>query len=66
MQEAAQLFMARTVVRHTMQLPKACQRAAYIGPVLAPLALPPPPPELDAQKPPPPQVANPLSLIAFV
>ena len=64
-QEAAQLLGARTVVRHEMQLPRASERAAYIGPVLAPLALPPPPPAMDAQKPPPPQVVNSLQMSAL-
>lgn len=56
MQEAAQLFSARTAVKHELELPQATERAAYIGPLLAPLALPPPPPDLEAQRPPPPEV----------
>ncbi|CAL5230062.1 g13513 [Coccomyxa viridis] len=55
-EEAAQLFSARTAVRHEMEVPQASERAAYFGPVLAPLALPPPPPHLNAQRPPPPEL----------
>ena len=40
-----------------MGLPEAGERAAYFGPVLAPLALPPPPPHLlMLRRPPPPEV----------
>ena len=63
MQEAAQLFSARTAVRHEMALPEASERAAYFGPVLAPLAMPPHPPNLDAQRPPPPEVPCPSQLL---
>ena len=62
MQEAAQLFSARTAIRHEMGLPEAGVRAAYFGPVLTPLALPPPPPDLDAQDSPPPEVPCPFRL----
>lgn len=55
MQEAAQLFSARATVRHEMALPEAAERTAYFGPVLARLALPPPP-QMEVQSAPPPQV----------
>ena len=55
MQEAAQLFSARVAVRHEMALPEAAERTAYFSPVLAQLALPPPP-QMEVQRAPPPQV----------
>ena len=66
MQGAAQLFSARTAVRHEMDLPLASERAAYFGPVLAPLALPPAPPERPAQKARPPQVGYIITLHYFL
>jgi hypothetical protein len=43
-------------VRHEMALPEAAERAAYLSPVLARLAFPPPPP-LEVQSAPPPKVS---------
>lgn len=54
-QEAAQLFGARMAVRHEMAPPEATERAAYFGPVLAQLALPPPP-QIEVLSAPLPQV----------
>lgn len=58
LQEAAQLFSARTAVRHAMALPQADERAAYLGPVLAALALPPPPPPIESPAAAPPQACT--------
>ena len=63
MQEAAQLFGARVAVRHEMALPEAIERAAYFGPVLAQLALPPPP-QIEVLSAFPPQVNTPCERTA--